>query len=835
MHHVTISPKFQVVIPRVVRERLGLRPIASQTPCGIVSPVNLPPSRFSCGPPAQRTETNFQSAQRKRLLLRQVFPGPCRSLLPAPPRAFGAVLAALLVAGVVPADLRANTTLDSGTTTLSTSTDYGNILYVGKGDLAGHEPGTATLKVNAGGHATNNSSFLGYHANDFGTVTVESGGRWTNSGGLRVGLYGRGKLNVTGGSVTSGGNCDIGYLGTGTVTVESGGTWDMSDGTLPDWGVIANGMLYVGNFGTGTLNVNGGRVTNPDGYLGYSDSSVGTVTVTSGTWANSGDLTVSYQGRGTLNVNGGRVTNTNGYIGRSADGHGTATVRSGTWANSGDLTVGHYSRGTLNVTGGSVTNTNGYLGNRTATFGNDAGHGTATVSSGTWANSGDLTVGYEGTGTLNVTGGNVTNTSGYIGFIADSSGTATVSSGTWANSGGLAVGNSGTGTLKVTGGTVTNDAIGYIGRYADGHGTATVSSGTWANGNLAVGNYGTGILNVTGGSVTNTNGYIGRFADSDGTATVSSGTWANSGDLTVGDEGTGSLTMSGGLVTVGGTLLRRAGGTIHLNSGGTLQIGTGTTGGVLGNNLTNNGTLIFNRSDAYTYGGIISGTGSVTKQGGGTLTLGAANSYSGLTTISAGTLALSGIGSIGKGGLGLGTTGSPGVFDLSGLTAGTYSLPATGNLAGVGTLSGSGKSLAVLGSFLPGNSPGTVTLGSGLSLDLSNSGSSVFEITDPAYTAGTYDLVNGDGSVVFGGILNLAFSGGSFADGTNVLQLFANTGGRSGNFSAVNATGLAAGQSATFNPVTGFITVVPEPSIYAMALAGLACGGYSMLRRRNRA
>jgi AbrB family looped-hinge helix DNA binding protein len=26
MQHVTISPKFQVVIPRLVRERLGLRP-----------------------------------------------------------------------------------------------------------------------------------------------------------------------------------------------------------------------------------------------------------------------------------------------------------------------------------------------------------------------------------------------------------------------------------------------------------------------------------------------------------------------------------------------------------------------------------------------------------------------------------------------------------------------------------------------------------------------------------------------------------------------------------------------------------------------------------------
>jgi hypothetical protein len=28
---------------------------------------------------------------------------------------------------------------------------------------------------------------------------------------------------------------------------------------------------------------------------------------------------------------------------------------------------------------------------------------------------------------------------------------------------------------------------------------------------------------------------------------------------------------------------------------------------------------------------------------------------------------------------------------------------------------------------------------------------------------------------------------------------------------------------------------VPEPSTYAMALAGLACGGYSVFRRRKRA
>ena len=153
----------------------------------------------------------------------------------------------------------------------------------------------------------------------------------------------------------------------------------------------------------------------------------------------------------------------------------------------------------------------------------------------------------------------------------------------------------------------------------------------------------------------------------------------------------------------------------------------------------------------------------------------------------------------------------------------------------MGTLAGSGKSLSVLGSFQPGNSPGTVTVDADFTLDLSNSGSSVFEITSPTYTAGTFDLVSGSGSVVFGGILSLDFSGGTYTDGVNVLQLFANNGGLSGSFSAVSFSGLAAGQSATFNAATGFITLVPEPSTCASLLAGLACGGYSLFRRRKRA
>ena len=46
-------------------------------------------------------------------------------------------------------------------------------------------------------------------------------------------------------------------------------------------------------------------------------------------------------------------------------------------------------------------------------------------------------------------------------------------------------------------------------------------------------------------------------------------------------------------------------------------------------NIVDNSVLIFNRSDALTYGGVISGTGSLTKSGAGTLTLTGTNTYTG--------------------------------------------------------------------------------------------------------------------------------------------------------------------------------------------------------------
>ncbi|MFM8716872.1 MAG: autotransporter-associated beta strand repeat-containing protein, partial [Spartobacteria bacterium] len=71
----------------------------------------------------------------------------------------------------------------------------------------------------------------------------------------------------------------------------------------------------------------------------------------------------------------------------------------------------------------------------------------------------------------------------------------------------------------------------------------------------------------------------------------------------------------------------------------------GTTGSLSGP-ITNNASLVFNRSDSITQSGVISGSGSVTKNGAGTLTFSGANTYTGNTTVNAGTLALATNGSL---------------------------------------------------------------------------------------------------------------------------------------------------------------------------------------------
>jgi autotransporter-associated beta strand protein len=129
-----------------------------------------------------------------------------------------------------------------------------------------------------------------------------------------------------------------------------------------------------------------------------------------------------------------------------------------------------------------------------------------------------------------------------------------------------------------------------------------------------------------------------------GTVTVNktSGSDTFSGDIQGGQglikSGAGTLALSGANSYAGGTLV----------SGGALQIGDGSTTGSVVGNITNNASLIYNRSDAITNSSVISGSGALTKNNTNTLVLAGANTYSGTTTVNAGSLTVTSANGLGS-------------------------------------------------------------------------------------------------------------------------------------------------------------------------------------------
>jgi len=100
-------------------------------------------------------------------------------------------------------------------------------------------------------------------------------------------------------------------------------------------------------------------------------------------------------------------------------------------------------------------------------------------------------------------------------------------------------------------------------------------------------------------------------------------------------SGPGSVNVLGSSVTLTGSNTYTGGSII---SGGTLAVGAGGTAGSIAGNVVTNGTLVFNRSDAQTFAGAISGTGGVVKQAANTLVLSGSSTYSGATLVNAGML-----------------------------------------------------------------------------------------------------------------------------------------------------------------------------------------------------
>jgi fibronectin-binding autotransporter adhesin len=199
------------------------------------------------------------------------------------------------------------------------------------------------------------------------------------------------------------------------------------------------------------------------------------------------------------------------------------------------------------------------------------------------------------------------------------------------------------------------------------------------------------------------------------------------------------ITGTGGLVKDGANTQILSGantfsGPITINAG-TLQVGAGATGTIAGTQaITNDGTLAFNQNVAQAVSGVISGSGALTKAGTGTLTLSAANTYGGATTINGGTVTLTG----GADRLPVGTTV-------------TLANAANTNL----NLNGQNQTL--VGLTGGGAAGGNVQLGAG-TLTLN-------QAADNTYGG----IISGNGTVTKNGAFNLTLTGNnSFSAGLNI-------------------------------------------------------------------
>jgi fibronectin-binding autotransporter adhesin len=190
-------------------------------------------------------------------------------------------------------------------------------------------------------------------------------------------------------------------------------------------------------------------------------------------------------------------------------------------------------------------------------------------------------------------------------------------------------------------------------------------------------------------------------------------------------DGTNTLTLKGSATTIiDNTGNNSFTGTVTINAG-TLQVGNNDANGNLpdGATVVDNAALVFNRTDNVTNSSAISGAGTLTHAGSGTLTLVGANSY-GATTISGGALQVGAGGTSGSLGSGSVTDNSSLIFNRSdnvavanvitgsgGMTKNNNTLTLSGGSSFAGGLTADSGTVRLTGVGAPGK--GTITVNPG--------------------------------------------------------------------------------------------------------------------------
>ena len=673
-----------------------------------------------------------------------------------------------------------------------------------------------------------NGSRLDHTAGIAGT----SGGAWmfvgqdNSAGTYNLANTGAAGSGITGfaqgsGSLNATGNLNVGAAGdnrTGTVRVNTAGTLAVSgefvvgdssnsvgNVSLESGTMTVNNKITVGNNrGTGTLTMSGGTLTKTAGdetFVGR-DNGTGTLTQSGGTITLNQNLYVG-QGtgaNGTLNLSGSAVLNTGRdfVIGREG-GTGALNMTGGTITKTGDekFLVGHNNgTGTVAQSGGTITANNElYIGNE-----NTNARGTYTLSgTGALTVSNEVVVGREsGTGILNVNGGTITTSGNGNMYIGRRNGTGTLN-----QSNGVIVVNKefgvgtrddnkiGTGTYNLSGGSLTASNNIFIGKEQGSSGTLNMTGGTMSTSDkLQIGhNQATGLVIQSGGTVNVQNEvYIGNEnnASSVGTYTLSGTGALNVGnEVIVGrDNGTGTLNLNGGTVTA--TKISGGNGSATVNFNGGVLKAKRDESNLIENldtaNVQSNGLKINSNGFNVATSQALAGTGGLEKLGAGSLTLNGAQTYTGPTLVSAGTLTLALNSSI-----------------TSAVTvAGGAALGGTGTIAGSLAFSSNAKFVFGLTTLLVNGSSDSVTF-------------TDFGIDDlvgltSATDEGTYTIIGGSATINTNGLLNLG---------------------------SASAYSLGGGKSAYFSEGSLQVTVVPEPSTYALlVLAGLGLAGHVIRRRR---